>query len=341
MPGSDTLPGSGGGAPRRASREAPELSVILLIGKRRARAERALHSLLAQSAIDRMEILLVDYAAGRESPVVGSDHRAVRPIDRRELEPFGRIRAEAVRRSRAPIVAFLEEHCIALPGWADAIIRAHAQGWDGVGPEVHTANPGLGVSDSIALMNYLPWIPPASPGETEILVGNNSSYRRGRLLENDADLDWLMACDPLLQWRLASRGGRLAIDPDVKVAHWNEGRISTISRGYYIWNRIFGPMRAALSVWSPWTLGLRFLLLPAVPLVRAIQLGRLALRRRPSMGREFVRALPTILAAQTAAALGMGVGWILGPGDAETRFLEYELEEDRPEPDPGATAAAR
>ena len=111
-----------------------------------------------------MEVLLVDYCARRFPPITGSDHPAVRLIHKDQLEPFGRIRAEAVHLARGHIISFLEEHCVAFPRWAEAILRAHAQGWDGVGPEIHNGNPGVGVSDGIALMNYVRWLPPAHPG---------------------------------------------------------------------------------------------------------------------------------------------------------------------------------
>ena len=311
-------------------RETPEMSVVLLIGGQRARAERSLRSLVAQSEIDRMEVLLVDYCAGRAPPIAGSEHPAVRCFEKGQLEPYGRIRAEAVRLARGPVIAFLEEHCVALAGWAEAVIQAHHQGWDGVGPEIHNGNPGVGVSDAIALMNYVHWLPPAHPGEADLLVGNNTSYRRGALLDYPGDLERLMACDPLLQWKLAEAGWRLAVEPAVKVAHWNEVEVRAIARGYYLWNRMFAPLRAGLFHWSPLRVFLRCLLLPAVPIVRTIKLGWTALRRSPPMAREFVRALPVILAAQTAAAIGQAAGWILGPGDAETSFLEYELEQARP-----------
>jgi hypothetical protein len=319
----------------------PEMSVVLLVGKHRHRAERSLRSLLGQSAIDRMEVLLIDFSAGRAAAIPGSDHPAVRCVDKNQLEPFGRVRAEAVRLARGEIVAFVEEHCEALPGWGEAVLRAHAQGWDGVGPEVHNANPGVGASDAIALMNYVRWLPPARPGGANLLVGNNSSYRRSTLLARTDDLDRLMACDPLLQWKLVEAGGRLAVDPAVKVAHWNEAEVRVIARGYYLWNRMFAPMRARLFHWSRLRVFTWTLLLPALPVVRAWKLGWTAIRRQPPMGGAFLRALPVILAAQSAAALGLAVGWILGSGDAETRFLEYELEAERSRPETHESVVGR
>lgn len=302
-------------ASQSLEREAPEMTVVLMIGGQRVRAERSLQSLVMQSVIDRMEVLLVDFCAGKAPPIAGSDHPAVCSVHKDQLEPYGQVRAEAVRMARGQIIAFLEEHCVAPPGWGKAVLRAHLRGWDGVGPEIHTGNPGVGVSDSIALMNYVRWLSPARYGETDLLVGNNSSYRRSALIDCPGELDRLMACDPLLQWKLVEAGSRLAVDPAVTVTHWNEAEVQAISRGYYLWNRMFAPLRSDLFHWSPLRVFIRFLLLPAVPIVRTIKLGLTALRRSPPLGREFMRAIPVILAAQTAAAIGQAAGWILGPGE--------------------------
>ncbi len=58
--------------------DAPALSVILVIGGQRERERRALQSLLGQSAIDRMEILLYDLGPVDCPPIPGSDHPRVR-----------------------------------------------------------------------------------------------------------------------------------------------------------------------------------------------------------------------------------------------------------------------
>src|SRR5947208_16143011 len=97
---------------------AVELSVILVVGERRDRAVDALRSLLSQSAVDRMEILLCDLAPGDPPPLPGSDHPAVRRLRFAPDTLFSAAKAAAVRTAAGPIVVFFEEHCRAHPGWA-------------------------------------------------------------------------------------------------------------------------------------------------------------------------------------------------------------------------------
>src|SRR5262249_49422268 len=129
-------PGPDGPGPRRrASRvppvttpssAAPRMSVIVMVDRRRARGARALRSLLAPSDAGALEILLLDFGWREYPPLPGSDHPGVSVLRLDRGITLGAARASGVLEARAPIVAFLEEHATALPGWTDALLSAHA-----------------------------------------------------------------------------------------------------------------------------------------------------------------------------------------------------------------------
>ena len=314
-----------------------KLSVVLQIGDRRARAERCLASLLGQELPCGMEILLFDYSAGSHAPIAGADHPMVITTVKDRLEPIGESRAEAVRAARGDIVAFIEEHCVALPSWAGSIVSAHACGWAGVGGEVHTGNPGVGISDLIALMNNSRWLPPAQPREADLMIGHNSSYSRQALLSYHYQLDLLLRCDVVLQWKMKRDGHGLFVDPQVKLSHFNETTIGDIMRGYFLWNRMFAPTRAQVFEWTTARRLLWILLMPLVPAVRTFKLWLQIRRRYANRLGTYFRGLPFIILAQSAGALGQAAGLLFGVGGAETDFLHYELTLDRPElPSSGA-----
>ena len=91
-------------------------------------------------------------------------------------------RAAGVRAARAPIVAFVEDHCFPQQGWAAALIAAHREPWAAVGPAIGNANPDSAVSWANLLIEYSPWMEPATAGAVEHLPGHNSSYKRNVLL---------------------------------------------------------------------------------------------------------------------------------------------------------------
>jgi hypothetical protein len=303
--------------------------VILQAGTRRDRAQRYLDSLLRQEAIGRMEILLLDYAAHSHGPLAGSEHPCVRRVKRDALEPFGQGRALAVGAAEGRVVAFIEDHCLAHAGWADSILAAHDRGWAGVGPEMHNANPGVGISDGVHLVNYARWLPPAEAGESDLIVGHNSSYLRSALLRYGVKLSTLLRCDVVLQWRLIRDGGTLGVSPDVKVSHMNETDIASLIKGAFLWNRMFAPTRAEAFGWSSARLLLWLLLTPLIPVVRSVRLLAWTSNRRRALLGAYLKNLPLLLVTHTAAAAGQIVGLAAGLGDAEVEFLRYEITQER------------
>lgn len=306
-----------------------ELSVVLVVGQRRDRAVGALASLLAQGAIDRMEVRLYDLTRD-VPPLPGSGHPAVSTVHLPPDTLFAAAKARGVREAAAPVVVFLEEHARALPGWAEALIAAHRGPWAAVGAEVHNGNPSFPGSRSTALMNYHPWLAPAPRAEHPMLPGHNSSFKRDVLLAYGEELERLLRAEIVLHLRLHRDGHRLLLEPAARFQHINEATVASTLRGYFLWNRIYGVQRAADAGWSR---GRRAFYVAATPLIPVYFLARLILvlaRRRPHLLRRVPAAAPRMLVAQIASACGQAVGLLLGTGDAEARFSLFEMNEFRP-----------
>ncbi len=303
----------------------PALTVIAIVGRQRSRAEACLRSLLAQNTAPLMEILLVDCAPDDAPRIALSDRPGVRVLRGEASRGFGELRAGAVLQARAAIVAFIEEHCIAHPGWGEAILAAHAEGWSGVGGVVHNGNPGRGMSDVILAMSFAAWMAPAERGQSRLLPGNNTSYRREVLLRFGDELPRLLLSEPLLQWRLAEQGERLLLEPRMRFSHTNETRLTTICRGFFLWNRCFGAARAEVLHWSWRQRAARVLSAPLVPWVRIARLIAFGVRRRRDLLGRFVWQTPAAFIAECFAVAGHAAGMVLGAGSAPVRFVDYEV----------------
>ena len=298
-------------------------------GEERLRAKACLASLIRQEPIEQMEIILLDYALKEHGILPGANHPSVDLIERPRYESIGVSRALGAQRAHAPVVAYIEDHCVALEGWAQAIITAHDQGWKAIGCEMHTGNPGAGISDAIALMNYARWLPPARRGVDSLLPGHNVAYDRQLLLSFGDRLADLLCSDPLLQWKIQQAGYDLFLEPGMKVAHTNETDIGTIVRGYYYWNRVFAVNRAALFSWPTAKKVLWVTLFPLIPPVRIFKLMAYLLRERPNLLPSFASSLWVQVVAHYAAAAGQAAGFLFGKGCAEVEFLKYELNQPR------------
>lgn len=304
------------------------VSVVIIPGNRRERAARSLASVLDQDGIEHAEVIVLDGANDGSAPLPRSDHPSVRLFARPQRGTYGGLRAEGTRLANAPIVAFLEEHAIALPGWLAAIEDALGSGeYAGASGEVHPLNPGEGISDAVALMNYARWLPPLEErGPSKLVVGHNSAYRREDLLVFGDELEHYLSCEVVLQWRLGARERPFLIDPAIRVAHMNETTVSAICKGYYLWHVSFG---AGWSRADDWSAGRRAAQALGSPWWVARRLYDVARAAPPRHRRTLLRHLPAMVVAQSAAAAGLAVGCTRGERTHALRFADYELDQDR------------
>lgn len=314
-----------GQAAADAPARSPEVSIVLVVGRRRGRSSRALQSVLEQEGIERAEVILVDMGPEGSPPLAGSDHPAVKVVRCETMLPFGVARAEAAKMASSPIVAFLEEHSRALPGWLTETLRAFRGPWSAVGPRVVSANPNMGFTDAMGKINYGEWSSAQAAHEAKMLPGNNSAYRRQALIDLGDQLPDLLMTDTVLQARLMALGGRLFLAPSAVVAHRYPVTLWSAAKGEYLYHIGFAGVRADVFEWS----GLRRLGYAAASVVIPwLRLGRLVRggKLRPADGRLF---LGTILLLH-AAVFGQAVGVLLGMRHAALRFTDYELNEPRP-----------
>lgn len=309
----------------------PRLSVVVMVGRRRDRLERCLRGFLAQSRLPELEMILLDVAP--EVPLPSNAHHpAIHHVPMPAETQFADARVEGIERARGGVIAFLEEHSIPLPGWADALIRAHEGPWAAVGPRMVCANGDLTLPRRAFLMSYGRFAEPERAGETALIPGHNSSYKRAVLRGYGPQLRDLLRNDNLLAHRLLADGHRLYLETAATVAHHNEGALATIWLGYRLYNRQYGHLRRQLLGWS---LGRRLFYALATPLVPVYYIAHTLIdltRRRSSERSVFLRGLPMVYITQLACALGQAQGLLFGPGDSERRFTEYELMADRPLP---------
>ena len=199
------------------------------MGGQRERERRALQSLLEQSAIDRMEILLYDLGPTDCPPLPGSDHPRVRLTRRTPQDLLGAARADGIRTAKAPVVCFMEEHCEMQPGSAEAFIRAHEGPWAAVGGDFVNGNPDSGRSNQAFRMNYGIYLrPQRGRGRTHFVAGQNSSFKRDVLLRYNEQLEMLLNADLVLQWKMQRDGYELFYEPAVKIAHRNENTFRSL-----------------------------------------------------------------------------------------------------------------
>jgi hypothetical protein len=306
---------------------APALSVAVVVGSLRKRAQRTIDAVGAQDVAGQIELLVVDTAASGAEPLRPPSGVRARVLAEPGAE-MAHARGEAVRRAEAPVVAFLEDHAIPQDDWAQAVIGAASEGWAAIGYAFTNANPQTWASRGALMADYAPWAHPARRGPAARLSGNNVAYDRDALVALGARLDGLLVVDFNLQAELAAGGGGLFLESRALVAHENFDRVSHLCAANHAYCRLMAIERA-----RSWHAPRRALYAAAaLPVVPVLKLARLAagLRGRRPLWPRVLASLPVILATYCSSAAGEARGYLeRDPEQAGRRFTRWELESER------------
>jgi len=311
----------------------PLLSAVIVVGSRRQRAQSAVDAISAQSIAARMEIVVVDTT----DPNVHADLIVAGPARAVHLRvphgtPWGQCRSEGFHRCAAPIVAFIEDHCFAGRGWAQAVVTAFEGGHAAVGYGFVNANPRSFPSRIGMLVDYGTWQLPNVSRITTRLPGNNVAYRRDALRGFGASLGGLLETDYNLHHALTGQGETLFVAADAVAAHQNFERLLDAIASNFCSARLLATRRRERERWS---VAKRLVYVVGTPLVSTpVRLGRLfeSRRSRPDSSEATwfcVRSIPAISLVFWMASIGEALGYWLGAGSAHRQLFHWEVEAER------------
>lgn len=309
----------------------PAISVVMLVGTNRANAQGVLDALGRQScADDLLKIVVFDCAEDSVPALTMPPRFASKYLRRPGLHYWGAARALAAKESTAPIVAFLEDHCEPHAAWAERLLEAYSDGrWAAVGYAFTNGSRDSWWSRSALMADYGFFVHPAEGGPARLLAGNNVSYARWFLAELGEHFEKFAGVDFNVQQMANVRGLPMKVAPDVLVAHRCYASLGELCAVNFYYLKILSVARARANGWSfpirlVWACGV-------VTLVPALRLLRLAksISRRPELLSTFLASMPVMLLVYYAAAFGEATGYLLGLGDAEEKFLKWELNTPR------------
>ena len=312
--------------PMSHSPSSAELSVVLVAGTGPSGIARTMQHLRAQTARQRMEVLIVaESSAGFDLAALGGgEFAACRIVEVGPITERGAAAASGMLAASTPIVGLIEDHSYPEPEWAAALLRAHAGSWAGVGPAVCNANPTSVGSWVNYILSYGGFAPPQAAGERDLLPWHNSAYKRDVLAPLADRLGPLLEWEGALQAELRSRGHTLYLEPAARTHHsnvsaaWSTVGLNT-QRG-----RILGAQRAQRERWPAWR---RIVQAAAFPLFPLLQLRHVLPQMQRVPVPEAMRTRVTLGVVATLGVLAAGEAWglVAGEGDAVARMEDYEL----------------
>jgi hypothetical protein len=303
--------------------ETPAFSVVLATDVYET-IEPVVRALRAQTVHSELEVVIVspDPEPLSTSVIPLDSFAAVRVVGIEALVPLASARAAGVRAATAPIVYVGETHVFPEPGWAEALIEAHAGPWGAVVPGFGNANPGGALSWAAFLGDYGAWLSVLPPCELTWVPTYNTAFKRAALLELEP-LEAMLTTGDALIIGLRASGGRFAFEPSARVRHANVGRPRD-----WIVERYLGGLLTAHSRLQSWSWGRRLAYAAASPLIAIVCLARVrrgvaAARRTGAISHG---TYPALVAGAFISAAGELVGYLGGSVEsAERRMTEYEI----------------
>ena len=221
-----------------------------------------------------------------------------------------RLVAENMRTASGDIVALMEDHCTARPGWVGAILRAHEEypKAAAIGGSIENGTPDGSLEWASYLMTQGAHMAPLQNGPTTHIANEaDISFKRWALEDVE---DHPLGFMTLRHSRFLADSGELLVNDDrIQVDHYEFlGPRATMIIHFDDGRTISGFRRRTMAS-GDW---LRILAAPLLPIYRSARVVRNAM----SKGRAstVMTALPWIVALEYCHGGGEFVGYLLGPG---------------------------
>jgi hypothetical protein len=132
---------------------------------------------------------------------------SVQAIAHDTMDSTAQAREVGIRAARSPVVVLTEDHSLPEPGWAEALIQAHQDGWSVVGPAVGNANPWSVLSWANFLIEYYEC--GSRSGAVRHPPATIARIKRMSCSPTARDLSRWLEAESLLHWDLGQRAQAL------------------------------------------------------------------------------------------------------------------------------------
>lgn len=261
------------------------------------------------------EVVIVDRLDGEISAAIRTRFPEVnlRACDRAASLP--EMRAQALAASRGRLILVTEDHCVPPPSWLRDFKTMHDAHPDAsvIAGCVENGVTGRALDWATYLCEYAAFAPPIDEGPGASLAGMNVLYKRSVLEDCAPELltrgFWETTVHPVL----AQQGRMLLATNRVRIFHCKKFSFRLFAAQRFAYSRYYAGIRFRrerhLVRW------IAALATPVLPALLTFRLVRSA-RRKSSIAKPAMRAIPYLFAFFVIWALGEAFGYLAGPGDS-------------------------
>lgn len=312
----------------RDASSGPELSAILVTPDTYETIRRTVASLAAQTAAERLELVIVAPPSASIDPHEPDLRRLGRVTVVRDADMTSSSSAKeaGIRAAAAPIVVLAEDHAFPAPGWSAALLARFDGPWVAVGPAVRNALPHNMINWADHMIGYGAWTEGVPGGEVEFLPGHNSAYRKDVLLDYGDELEAMLDAETVLHWDLRARGHRLYLETDALLDHMGFGRLRPWVNAQFNNGRLFAARR--IEAWPRYKRIAYVLASPAIPLVRLSRILRMyGTPAWPAVSK--IRFLPVLVFGLAVDGAGQFAAGLSGVGRSMDRLVALHYHRER------------
>lgn len=288
----------------------PELSVVVPSVNGKRFVLECLEALEAQNNREAIELIVCDRLRDGAAEAIRRRFPRVKVESELYEHSIPALRWHGIKVARAEVVAVIEDHCLAPPGWAEQVLRAHAQGHDVVAGPVENASRDSLFDWAFFLLEYGSSMPPLAAGEVAAIPGVNVSYKKAVLPLDDNRFAELW--ESFLIDELRRQGARIHAGAGMLIHHQTPFSFRGFAVQKYLYSRSFAAMR--VSDKGPAVRfaygGFAVTVLPLLLLMRLIRTVWAKKRNRS----ELLLALPMIAVFVCCGAAGEAIGYCAGDG---------------------------
>jgi glycosyltransferase involved in cell wall biosynthesis len=211
----ESIPDSGGVA------RPPHLSVVIPSYNMAPNIGRCLESVMTQETSASFEVIVVDSSNDGTEQLVRDRFPNVTLIHLPKRTNAAAARNIGIRRSRAPVVAFLDADCVPEVHWVDAILKAHEGPFDLVSGGLVPATPHTLAGLMLFTIEFSEFLPRSRPRQTAFAPSCNISAKVKALASvGFFPEESQRSHDLIFCWRYARLGrGPILFEPAIRVRH--------------------------------------------------------------------------------------------------------------------------
>lgn len=218
------------------------------------------------------------------------------------------IRAHGLKAATGRIVALLEDHALAAPGWARAVVNAHEGPEAGIGGSVENMADNA-LNWAVYFCDFCRYQNPVPKGPTDFASDANTSYKREDLFSIQPVWEESFR-EVVVNGALREAGKSVVLDPSI-VAYQNRRNLTfgQALKERFVWGRSFAATRnrslsgAKRAVYA--------LASPILPFLLYLRFFRITKARGQNLG-ALMRSTPLILLLLLTWSVGEATGYVSG-----------------------------